>query len=113
MKWMISWWAIAGLAVASASCFSVAYLRAHVRDGSSVQRAIIIKPADNQLDQEYAWIANHPKGATFPVEQALFCVHGRLFEKWTFGTSNQREVYFDLGMNDKICDAKSEYGFAK
>jgi hypothetical protein len=108
------WWStVAGVLLVTGFALWVIYAKPFPRDGSSVARAVIISPGENQLAAEYAWIAKHPEGATFPVEQALFCRAGRLYEKWTFGASNQREVYFDLGMNAKICDANSESGFIK
>jgi hypothetical protein len=112
---MKSWfgWTLLVLAIAATADGYYAYRWYFAKDGSSVQRAVAIKPSKHQLEDEYAWISQHVEDATFPVEQALFCVRGRLYEKWTFGSPNQREVYFDLGKNDKICDAKSEFGFAK
>jgi len=95
-------WTIAGLVLAGFA-FWIVHVNPFLRDGSSVERAVVITPGDKQLEEEHAWIAKHPGGATFPVYQALFCRR----------TANQREVYFDLGMNTKICDAKSESGFAK
>ena len=105
-------WTIAGLVLAGFA-FWIVHVNPFLRDGSSVERAVVITPGAKQLDEEHAWIAKHPGGPTFPVYQALFCRRGRLYQKWTFGTANQREVYFDLGMNTKICDATSESGFAK
>jgi hypothetical protein len=112
---MKSWfgWTVLVLAIAAIADGYYAYRWYFAKDGSSVQRAVVIKPSEHQLEDEHAWISRHPEGATFPVEQALFCVRGRLYEKWTFGSPSQRKVYFDLGKNDKICDAKSEFGFAK
>jgi hypothetical protein len=106
-------WTAVGLVLAAGFAVWVVHAKPFLRDGSSVERAVVIKPGEKQLEEEHAWIAKHPEGATFPVEQALFCRRGRLYEKWTFGASNQREVYFDLGINSKICDAHSESGFAK
>jgi hypothetical protein len=106
-------WTIAGLVLLAGFAFWIVHVNPFLRDGSSVERAVVITPGDKQLEEEHAWIAKHPGGATFPVYQALFCRRGRLYQKWTFGTANQREVYFDLGMNTKICDAESESGFAK
>jgi hypothetical protein len=106
-------WTIAGLLLVAGFAVWFVRVKPFLRDGSSVERAVSIKPGEKQLEEQHVWIAKHPKGATFPVEQALFCVRGRLYEKWTFGTANQREVYFDLGVNPKICDAKSGSGFAK
>jgi hypothetical protein len=112
---MKSWfaWTLFVLAIAAVADGYYAYQRYFARDGSTVTRAIVIPKSEHQLEDEYAWVAKHPEGAVFPVEQALFCRRGRLYERWTFGTSNQREVYFDLGIDKEICDAKSESGFTR
>jgi len=112
---MKSWfaWTLFVLALAAVADGFYAYHWYFAKDGSCVQKAIVIEPSEHQLEDEYAWVSQY-RGGALPVEQALFCVRGRLYEKWTFGLSTpHEELYFDLGINGKICDAKSEFGFAK
>jgi hypothetical protein len=81
-------WTIAGLLLLAGFAVWVVHDNPFLRDGSSVERAVVITPGDKQLEEEHALIAKHPEGATFPIEQALFCRRGRLYEKWTFGTAS-------------------------
>jgi hypothetical protein len=107
---MKSWfgWTLLVLAIAGVADGFYVYRWYFTRDGSSVRRAIMIPESEHQVQDEFAWVAAHHHGDTFPSEQALLCDHGRLFEQWTLGTPPKQEIfYFDLGIRRDICEAKS------
>jgi hypothetical protein len=82
-----------------------------VRDGSTIERAIIIRTSqDKEVELEGKYLRMlHPFAARFPLEQALLCDKGILYDLWVMETpAGNRNVYFDLGPNKEICGKKSK-----
>ena len=82
-----------------------------VRDGSSKERAIIIRTSpEKQVPLEGQWLrVLHPFAARFPLEQGLLCDKGILYDCWVLDTpAGKKEVYFDLGPNKEICGKKNK-----
>ena len=72
---------------------------AAVRDGSSMDDAIVIDAADEQegVRAEYRWIADHYPGYT-RGSQALLSGGGHMYDAIDFTTASgeHRKVYFDI-----------------
>jgi hypothetical protein len=71
---------------------------AAVRDGSSIEKAVIIKTRMSQfVATEWQWIAQHyPRAQKLPSEQGLIIRKGRYYDRVTFvADGRQRIVYFD------------------
>jgi hypothetical protein len=70
-----------------------------VRDGSTIDKAIIIKaPLKKYVDEEWAYIKKqYPNASPFPGEQAILIHGGRYIDSMTFSTPRgQRTMYFDI-----------------
>ena len=72
---------------------------AAIRDGSTIDKAIIIKaPLKKYVDEEWIYIKKrYPDASPFPGEQAILIRGDRYIDSMTFITPRgQRTMYFDI-----------------
>jgi hypothetical protein len=99
------WRFLVTILVADVAAISFVHWAALPHDGSSIEGAIMIRPSEHQVQDEWAWLFEHHRGPRLPAEQALLCRENRLYERWLMGDPpNADEVYFDLGVNRSICE---------
>jgi hypothetical protein len=115
---MKSWfrWILLILVIAGVADGFYAYRWYFTRDGSTVKRAIVIRTNKNdEVQLEDQWMRRlYPLAGIIPLEQALLCRNGILYDFWLISTpSGKRDMYFDLGPNKEICNEKSEAKHAK
>ena len=92
-------------------CTSDAGNPASVRDGSTMEKAIIVrKPGKKAVDEERRWMLKiYPVQGLVPLEQALLCNKGILYDYWLLSTPvGKKELYFDLGVRKDICNAQTD-----
>jgi hypothetical protein len=72
-----------------------------VRDGSTIEQAVIVRQPTGRsaIDWEWQWIKEHYPSASWPgwMHQCL-CEQRRLYDLYIFDTpAGNRKAYFDIG----------------
>jgi hypothetical protein len=92
---------LAALIVPAASSLASSEEAPVVRDGSTIERAVIVRQPTGRsaIDWEWQWIKEHYPSASWPgwMHQCL-CEEHRLYDLYIFDTpAGNRKAYFDIG----------------
>jgi hypothetical protein len=93
-------WTIALAALLAAIAASFVYWKHFPKDGSSIDRAIVLREhGDEAVPEEWQWIAKlHPGAHRLEWEHATSTHHGRFYSYYLLTTPRGKEdIYFDTG----------------